>query len=111
MKITLDKEYTAESQVPAIKEKMEIFKEKFTDNDLLRMFNEATDTDINGRVVECTVEAYASNAINDDASFFVEIIVYCVAAFHVIRFFMDDNTGVHTVTAKDYLISHEIFHL
>jgi hypothetical protein len=111
MKITLDKEYTTETQIPAIKEKMECFKEKFADNDILRMYNEATNSDICGRVVECTVDAYASNSITDNASFYIEIIVYCVAAFHVIRFFMDDNNGDHTVTNKDYLIHHEIFHL
>lgn len=111
MKITVNKEYTAAAQFPAVKEKARDFKAAFTDNDLLRMFTEATDdhTIYGGEVIKCTVEAFAANYINNAVSYHVTIIVDAVTDFHRIRFFLDEKDDGYKVNTDEILLTHEIY--
>lgn len=107
MKITLNKEYTLASQVPSVKEKMKYFKAIFTDGDLLKMFCETTDANIDGRIVECSVEAFASNEYTNDASFLVSMIVDRFIEFRRIRFYIDEDENTYRVNEDPILLSDE----
>ncbi len=111
MKITINKDYTAVAQLPAVKEKARDFKAAFTDNDLLRMFTEATDdhTIYGGEVIKCTVEAFAANYQTDAASYQVTLIVDAVTDFHRIRFYLDETDEGYKVNTDEILLCHEIY--
>ena len=109
MTITIDKRFTLASQLPTIKEKIKVFKSYFTDNDLLRMYTESTAIDIDGEVIKCTVSAFASNYVTNDASFMVEMIVDCLANFHRIRFYIDETEGTYAFNSDELLINHDRF--
>lgn len=109
MKITIDKKNTTISNLPNVKEKIKEFKTYFTDNDLLRMFNESTDRYVGGEIIKCDIEAYSSSYLDDDVSFYVEIVLDEVVCFTRIRFFIDAKEGtfffhddIRTVTIRIY---------
>lgn len=110
MKITINKEYTTNAQLPTVKEKAHDFKAAFTDNDLLQMFTEATDHRIyGGEVIKCTVEAFAANNSNNATSYHVFLIVDALTDFHRIRFFLDETDEGYKVNTDEILYSHEIY--
>ena len=109
MKITIDKKNTTISQLSNVKERIKEFKSYFTDSDLLRMFNENTDRYIGGDIIKCDIEAYSSSYLDDDVSFYVEIVLDELVCFTRIRFFIDskDNTfafhdDYRTITVRTY---------
>lgn len=109
MKITINKEYTLASQLDAINKKARYFKAVFTEGDLLRMFNETTGADIHGEIIKCTIEAFASNHCAEDASFQVEMVVDCSISFHRLRFYVNEQNGVHAVDANKLARVHEVY--
>lgn len=112
MKITINKEYTAAAQLPAIKEKAHDFKAALTDNDLLQLFTEAADSPIyGGEIIKCEVEAFAMNNVNDAASYHVTMIVDGLTDFHRIRFFLDETDSGYKVNTDEILLTHETYRI
>ena len=109
MTIKINKEYTLASQLDTIKEKAHEFKTHFTEGDLLRMYVEATDAEVGGEILKCEVKAFASNALYDDASFLVQLIVDDLSSFHRIRFYISEEDGAYAVNTDQALITHDLY--
>lgn len=106
MTITIDMDNTLASQLAAIKEKIQDFKSLFTENDLLRMYTETTGEDIDGEILKCKVDAFASNSFTTNSSFYIEIIVDDVTEFHRVSFFVDEDGDTFSICGNENLLVH-----
>lgn len=111
MTTTINREYTKAEQLPNVKEKLNDFKIYFTDNDLLRMYTETADTNVDGTILKCNVEAFAANSINNDSAFYVQLIVDNFLEIHRISFFIDEHEGDYAMTKDEMLITHQRYNL
>lgn len=90
MKITLDKTSVCVANVERVKEAMKDFKAKYTDNDLLRCFNDAFGEYIHGEILKCDVSAY-ERWFCGDIGFNVSMIIHSFSEIDEIGFFMCDD--------------------
>lgn len=111
MTATINREYTTAAQLLNVKEKLNDFKTYFTDNDLLRMYTETADINVNGTILKCKVEAFAANDITDDTAYHVQLIVDDFIEIHRISFFVDEREGDYAMTIDEMLITHQRYNL
>ena len=100
MKFTIDKEYTTLAQLPKVKQDCKEFKTLYTDNDLLRAFEDAViDIDIpcGLDILSANLEAFPGGTdYNNETAFRVEIVGRCYHSFFVITFYCDMGLTVDT---------------
>lgn len=103
MKITVDKDFTHVSKVATVKNTLNAMKKLYTENDLLIMFNDATDNAVSGEILRCNVSGY-DNVVGVGAS--VEMITYNeYYEFTTVRFYIDiDEEGTIEKFATDPLL-------
>lgn len=98
MKITIDRQYTEDYQLPAVKEDIKAFKEMYTEGDLLRAFENQTGEDIYvEEIVRTKIEAFDSGwAFDHKTAFQVEMVVDAVMEMVKVRFYTDMELNVDT---------------
>lgn len=104
MKITVEKKYTTLEKLPQVKADMKEFKARYTDNDLLNAFVDATDIidPYAADILRCDVEAFpAGSDFDDETHFGVEMVTFTYAKVCVLRFYVDMDLTVDT--RKAYL--------
>lgn len=89
MTITIDKKNTTVANLPMVRERNKELKCTLTDRDLLRMLNENSGYFVDGEILKCEVESFAGGYNDEEVTFCVEIIVYGIARFHRVRFFVN----------------------
>ena len=103
MKIAMDKNYTRVGQVEKIREDMKQFKGAYTDNDLRRAFEEATDRDLTGEILKTTVSAFSGTF---ETSYAVEMIIDADFAFKRVSFYCNGELKVDT---EPLLIGYRVY--
>lgn len=90
MKFTINKDYTVINQVATVKNAIKEFKSYFTENDLLRAFNETFNFNVEGEILKTEIEAFASSVFMDNVTFWIKLFVYDdFLEFNEIHFYID----------------------
>lgn len=109
MKIRLNKEYTEAWMVETIKDAMKDFKAMYTDGDLKRAFEDATDIDTgySADIIRCNVDAFdAGYAFDNKPVFAVDMLMEKHDGFTKIHFYVDADLNVDTRTLNDGMKSY-----
>lgn len=103
MKITVNKDFTHVSKVATVKNTLAAFKRIYTENDVLAMFNDATENAVRGDVLKCDVSGWDNV---DGVGVCVEMIIHDLRyEFVTVRFYLDiDDDGVLEKVATDPLL-------
>lgn len=94
MKITVDKELTLAGQMATVKARAKEFKQRYTDSDLRNAFEESTDYNVYGDILQCEVEAFPKDFYHEELLFGVSMVVGCSIDFKRFRFYVDENLTV-----------------
>lgn len=99
MKITIDRNYTEAHMMERTKEQSKEFKEIYTENDLLRMFTEATG-EITGfveEIVYCRLSAFPGGSQEtDETHYSVDMLIDTFRAMYKIHFYISQSGEVDT---------------
>ena len=106
MKITIDKHFTTLEKHSRTKEQCKEFKVVYTDNDLLRLFSEATDNlhlTVCKEIISCELSAFPGGyAETDETHYSVEIILKDWNAFYVIHFYISQSGEIRVNPVWSY---------
>ena len=99
MKITIDKKFTTLEMVERTKEQAKEFKEMYTDGDLLRIFMDTFDNDIevNPEIVRCELSAFPGGTMETDENHYsVNILLEGWRRFWKLHFYISQSGEVDT---------------
>lgn len=94
MKITVDKELTLAGHMATVKARAKEFKQRYTDSDLRNAFEESTDYNVYGDILQCEVEAFQKDFFTAELLLKVEMVVGCSIDFKRFRFYVDEDLKV-----------------
>lgn len=102
MKITMNKDLTPDYRRDEVKEQMSAFKYCYTDGDLIRMFEEATDNYFTyDEIVYARLEAFwGGNEETQENHYCVDMLLDCWDEFVKIRFYISQSGVVNTDCLK-----------
>ena len=107
MKVSINKDYVTCSQMEKVKADAKEFRARYTDGDLKRTFEEATDCSVYGDIIKCTVEAFSSSwGMDADTSFFVSQVIESPIGFEKFSYYCDMNL---TVSMDPLLLTHKSY--
>ena len=99
MKIIIDRNYTEADMMARTKEQIKEFKEIYTENDLLRMFTEATGevTGFVEEIVYCRLSAFPGGSQEtDETHYSVDMLIDTFKAMYKIHFYISQSGEVDT---------------
>lgn len=105
MKTSINKDYTALSQLKKVKEDLKEFRGRYTDGDLKLVFMDSTGINEiwNTDVISAEVEAFPAGSLwGDDTHFHVKLITRGFRVFYEVSFYCDLNLTVDTRDLVDY---------
>ena len=97
MKITIDRQYTEERMMERTKEQIKEFKEIYTENDLLRMFSDATGEVLPfvEEIVYCRMSAFPGGTMEtDETHYSVDMMLDTYRAVYKIHFYISQSGEV-----------------
>ena len=97
MKIAIDRKYTEASKMERTKEQIKEFKEIYTEDDLLRMFTEATGqiTGFVEEIIYCRLSAFPGGTQEtDETHYSVDMLVDTFKAMYKIHFYISQSGEV-----------------
>lgn len=107
MKIKIDKDYTSKKQEIFVKECIEDFKERFTENDLADAFGVEFGKDVIGEVLKIDVSAFASDYHSENTSFKIDIVLMDSISFKKLHFYLDEDNRIYTINTDRILWTYE----
>lgn len=98
MKITIDKKFTTLEQVAKVKEDIKMFKEMYSERDLLSAFaNQAGRNEWFGDILRAEAKAFPGGwAYKDETQFCITMVTEGYNKFYKIRFYIDMAMNVNT---------------
>ena len=100
MKITMDRAMTEDCMIERTKNQMKEFKEIYTDNDLLRIFRDATKTEdlsLNYKIIRCNLSAFPGGYFEtDETHYMVDMLLEGFREFVKLHFFISQSGEVNT---------------
>ena len=94
MKITIDRNYTEDCMMARTKEQSKEFKEIYTENDLPRMFEQATgeQTGFVEEIVYCRLSAFPGGSQEtDETHYSVDMLIDTYKAMYKIHFYISQS--------------------
>lgn len=111
MKIKIDRDYTTKKQENFVKIAIDDFKRRFTEEDLKMMFFNAFDLDVSGEILKTDVNAFASNWMNENTSFRIEMVLMTSCKFIRFSFYLDEVEHNYTPNTDVFLRCYEVYRL
>ena len=99
MKITIDRNYTEACMMARTREQSKEFEEIYTENDLLRMFEQATgeQTGFVEEIVYCRLSAFPGGSQEtDETHYSVDMLIDTYKAIYKVHFYISQSGEVDT---------------
>ena len=99
MKIVIDRKYTEDCKLARTKAQIKEFKEIYTENDLVRMFQGATGETLPfiEEIVYCRMEAFSGGtAETDETHYSVDMMLDTFSAVYKIHFYITQSGEIDT---------------
>lgn len=99
MKITIDRKYTELDKMGRTKEQVKDFKEIYTENDLLRMFEDATGENFGfvEEIIYCRLSAFPGGlAETDETHYSVDMLIDTYRSMYKIHFYITQSGEIDT---------------